>query len=174
MQLSFWVSLKVMFFFLDFHDGMVTAVPEVEIRMRLISLIRQIKPSVCMSWFPYPRYQLLPSKFGDLGYHPDHQAVGKLTIDAVFGASLSRMFPEIGLAWQTREFYMWSFTNEMTHYVNVTKTSLDMKIKSYLAHKTQVDSDAAVAKSMYSLASFLSKFTLQPSILYSENFQAYC
>jgi LmbE family N-acetylglucosaminyl deacetylase len=56
---------------LDYEDGMMTSYPEVEIRSQIVGYIRSIKPSVVMTWYPYPNFLLVPSQgWADLGYHP--------------------------------------------------------------------------------------------------------
>lgn len=159
-------------FFLNYQDAMMTSYPEVEVRMRFIAMIRQIQPDVIMSWFPYPRYQLLPSLYGDLGYHPDHQCVGKLSYDATFDAGNKWIFPEIGDGpWRTTEFYWWSYTDELTHY-NDIGTTIDRKIRSFLEHKTQIPSVSQVQQGFYNLGA-KDALLSQSGLKLTENFQAY-
>jgi len=127
---------------LNFQDAMVTSYLDIEMRPPLIREIRKLKPDVVMTWFLYPDLTLLPSKgWDDIGYHPDHQAVGRYTLDAKFDSGIARLWPELGPVWAPSDFYMFGFSSA-THYVDITN-SIDMKIKAYLEHKTQY-SDAAV------------------------------
>jgi len=83
----------------------VPSVPESELRLRLIAAIRLAKPDILFSWYPYPRFDLPPSQgWGDLGYHPDHQAVGKLVLDSWFDSGVARVFPDSGAPWRPSEF----------------------------------------------------------------------
>jgi LmbE family N-acetylglucosaminyl deacetylase len=74
-----------------------------------------------------------------MGYHPDHQLTGKLTLDALhFDSNLGLLWPSAGPAWSVREFYMWGFT-EYAYYLPMTEESLQMKVKAFLEHKTQFE-----------------------------------
>ncbi len=114
--------------------------------MDVIAAIRHIKPDVVFSWFPYPSFELLPSAgWDDVGFHPDHQAVGRIALDsAKFGAALARLFPELGAPWRVTQYYFWSYTTSATHYLDITNL-LPLKIDSYLAHKSQYPNASVVA-----------------------------
>jgi LmbE family N-acetylglucosaminyl deacetylase len=45
-----------------------------------------------------------------MGYHPDHQVSGRLSLDYVYNAHLARLWPELGAAWRIEEMYFWAFT----------------------------------------------------------------
>ncbi len=47
--------------FLNYEDAMVSSTPEVQIKMDIIAAIRAVRPDVVLSWYPYPRFELLPS-----------------------------------------------------------------------------------------------------------------
>jgi hypothetical protein len=48
--------------------------------MSIISTIRSVKPTVIISWFPYPQLDLFLSQgWDDLGFHPDHQVPNSFT-----------------------------------------------------------------------------------------------
>jgi len=137
---------------LDYEDAMVTSYPEQQIRENLVTSIRQIKPDVVMTWFPYPNFNLQPSQgWDDLGYHPDHQAVGKLTLDSVFDSGVPLLYPQSGAAWPVSEFYMWEFLTP-NYYINLPTAALDAKINAYLAHKTQYPNATVVTEQLTILA----------------------
>ena len=82
--------------------------------MEMIVHLRNIQPDAVFTWFLYPRFTVSPSAFGDLGFHPDHQHVGRLTLDVAFAAGVARMWPDIAPAWTgLRYFFMFCFTQVM-------------------------------------------------------------
>jgi len=131
---------------LNYEDTMVTSYPEQDIRYEIINQIRRLTPDAVLTWYPYPIFQLQPSQgWDDLGYHPDHQAVGKIVLDSVFVAGVSRSFPNIPFpAWRPEYFYMWEFL-QPTSYFALSDVALQKKIDSYLAHKTQYPSPDLVS-----------------------------
>ena len=158
---------------LTYGDAMVTSYPEVQIRSEMIALIRSIHPSVIMTWFPYPRFELLPSAgWDDLGYHPDHQAVGKIALDASFGAGVARLFPELGAPASVSQFYMWEYTAALTHYVDITSV-VSSKVKSFIAHETQYPDPQQVQQMVYELGARMAALTLNGTVTLAEAFRAY-
>jgi hypothetical protein len=83
----------------------------------------------------------------DLGYHPDHMASGKRTLDAQFDSGVPLLWPDEGASWPVKSFYMFGF-NEYTNYVALDSISLSKKIDSYLQHKTQYPNPALVTSSL--------------------------
>jgi LmbE family N-acetylglucosaminyl deacetylase len=159
--------------FLGYEDAMVVSTPEVEIKMDVIAAIRRIQPDVVMSWFPYPSFNLMPSAgWDDLGFHPDHQAVGRIALDSTkFGAGLARLFPELGAAWRSMtQYYFWSYTTSATHYLDVTNL-LPLKIASFLAHKSQYPNASVVGPAVTMTANMVGK-DLGLNVA-AEGFQAY-
>jgi len=135
---------------------MVTTYSDAEIRRNLIGRIRFIRPHVIITWHLYPDLTLLPSQgWDDLGFHPDHQAVGRYALDSSFGSGIGRLYPEVGGEWGPREFYLWTFSSG-THYVDISD-SLQMKIQSYLAHKTQYPNTTVVSDEITLLAGMTAK-----------------
>jgi len=158
---------------LDYEDAMMPSYPEQQPRIEIITAIRSIQPDVVMSWFPYPDFTLLPSHgWGDLGYHPDHQAVGKLTLDSVFDARLSRLFPTAGPAWKGQHsYYQWEFS-QTTHYLALNNASLQAKIDGLIPHRTQWSNATALADDVYWVASQIAILSNIPAT-YVEGFRAY-
>jgi len=129
---------------LDFEDAMLTSYPEQDPRQQLVYQIRKWKPDVVFTWYPYPDFTLEPhSGWDDIGYHPDHQKSGKLTLDAHFDAGIGLLWPAAGEAWSPEYFYFWSFTNP-TDYIPLNQNSLNKKIEASLAHKSQYPDPAIV------------------------------
>jgi len=160
---------------LDYEDAMVTSYPEQQIRMEIVAEIRLWQPAIIMSWFPYPDLSLQPTPmWGDTGYHPDHQAVGRIVLAAQFDAGLRLLWPSVGLAWKPSQFYMWSFPGlSVTHYTDIS-TVIDLKVSSYLAHQSQ-NNNASNTKYMTQWAAqqIAEMLTGVPNVMYAEAFTAY-
>eukprot|EP01116_Phalansterium_solitarium_P025655 TRINITY_DN9917_c0_g1_i2.p1 TRINITY_DN9917_c0_g1~~TRINITY_DN9917_c0_g1_i2.p1 ORF type:complete len:299 (+),score=42.13 TRINITY_DN9917_c0_g1_i2:44-898(+) len=131
-------------FLLDYEDGMVPTYPEVQLLQDLTAVLRRIRADVVMSWYPYPRFELIPSLgWGDLGYHPDHQAVGRMILQAHTQAGNQYVFPQLGAPYVVSEFYTWEFVQPQL-YTELTPALLDLKIQAILQHKTQYPTAEAV------------------------------
>ena len=72
---------------LGYHDRALASAPPMEIRRKLVTVIREHRPQVVVTFDPN----------GSNG-HPDHIAIGRFTSDAVGAASDPRWFPEAGPA----------------------------------------------------------------------------
>jgi len=156
----------------NYEDAMVTSYDEAQIREDLVREIRRYGADIVMSFYPYPSFSLLPSDdWDDTGYHPDHQAVGKLALDAQFGAGVGRLFPNAGIEYSVSEYYMWEFV-EPTHYVDITNT-VQQKIESYVAHATQVWSSAVIAEQIIHMGARVANVTRVPGLRYAEGYRAY-
>jgi len=158
---------------LDYEDSMLTSYAEQDPRQQIVQQIRTIQPDVVLTWYPYPNFELLPSKgWDDLGYHPDHQKAGKLTLDASFDAGVPLLWPHLGPAWAISEFYFWVFT-EPTYYVNISQTALDAKINAYLQHKTQYPDPEMVTEFITNITEMTANNTGIPDLTYAESFLAF-
>jgi LmbE family N-acetylglucosaminyl deacetylase len=142
-------------FLLDYEDAMLTSYPEQQVRMQLVTILRAIRPRATVVWAPYPNVAMRPSEgWDDLGYHPDHQASGRLGIDATFDSGVGLLWPEMGDEWPIGQLYMFDFgmgTIPPTHYLDI-ESVLTLKIDSYLAHATQVPSDQGMSEWLTDLA----------------------
>lgn len=75
-------------YWLDRPDGYL--VPDIELRRKVVRIIRKIKPSVLVTCDP----QMLFAPHGI--NHPDHRAAGQVVLDAVFPAAGNKAyFPEL-------------------------------------------------------------------------------
>src|SRR5258708_6675340 len=97
--------------FLNYPDGILENT--LELRRRLVLIVRDLKPDVVFAIDPWRRYQL----------HPDHRAAGQAVIDAVWSAREWYLFPEqlIGdrAPWRVEElFFYWP--EPADHWENVT------------------------------------------------------
>ncbi|MCX8170492.1 MAG: PIG-L family deacetylase [Candidatus Bathyarchaeota archaeon] len=103
--------------------------PSIEIRNRLISLIREFQPHVILTVDPWLTYEA----------HPDHVATGILTVEAMLFA----MFPHInpwdiraGLKPHLTPFVAFYWTRKPNIYVDITGY-IDVKFRAISAHKSQ-------------------------------------
>lgn len=157
------------------------SVPDAEVRIDLVSELRRIQPDAVFTWYGQPRFTLLPHLFDDLGFHPDHQLVGRLALDSSFGTGVGRLWPNAGGAWRgIRQFYMFCFTStHCTHYVDIgvpafgSRTGLQNKIAGYLAHRSQIDNATMWTQVFTSLSQLMASYANQPSVQYAENFEAF-
>jgi LmbE family N-acetylglucosaminyl deacetylase len=158
-------------FQLDYEDGMVTSYPQVQIKTDLLSYARRVQPDVVLTWNPFPNFNLLPNQgWTDLGYHPDHQAVGHLALEVQFDVGVGLLYPNLGPAHSVSEFYMFEFWAPRC-YVDISST-LDKKIAAFLEHKTQYPDPALVKYGLTELAGRIANETSAP-VTYAEGFIAY-
>ena len=103
-----------------------------ELRGRLVSLVRQMRPEVVVCPDPTATF------FGqDYFNHRDHRALGWATLDALAPAAASpHYFPGAGSPHQVAVVYL-SGTLEPDVWVEVSGT-LDQKVKAVLCHRSQV------------------------------------
>eukprot|EP01113_Clastostelium_recurvatum_P026220 TRINITY_DN3147_c0_g1_i1.p1 TRINITY_DN3147_c0_g1~~TRINITY_DN3147_c0_g1_i1.p1 ORF type:complete len:270 (+),score=44.91 TRINITY_DN3147_c0_g1_i1:172-981(+) len=157
--------------FLSYPDTMVTSFPEQQIRAELVDSIRTIQPNVIFSWFPVPRLDLVPSMWQDLGFHPDHQAVGALTLAAQFDSGVGLLWPELGPAHSAKQFYMVEFTDP-THYADISQ-ALNQKIVAFSKHVSQVPSPSGMEAMLTMLAERVSNSTNVQGLTQAEAFKGY-
>jgi LmbE family N-acetylglucosaminyl deacetylase len=119
--------------FLDEPDGQVE--PSLRLRERITYAIRAFRPEVVMTHDPSVLFVN-----NEWVNHPDHRAVGQVTVDAVFPTARDPLnFPEhldAGLeAWKVAELFLWS-TNEANQLVDVADT-IERKIDALRHHASQ-------------------------------------
>lgn len=119
--------------FLDEPDGQVE--PTLQLRERITYAIRAFRPEIVMGHDPTVLFVN-----NEWVNHPDHRAVGTVTVDAVFPTARDPLnFPEhlaAGLApWKVAELYLWS-TNEANQIVDIAAT-LERKIAALAHHASQ-------------------------------------
>ncbi len=120
--------------FLRYKDA--TLVADLELRLALTRVMRQVRPDVLMSFDPTMRY-------AGQNYinHPDHVATGEASLAAVFPSVRDRMtFPELlaeGLEpHKISEVYLYA-TNAPDVWVDITDT-IDIKLCALKAHASQL------------------------------------
>jgi LmbE family N-acetylglucosaminyl deacetylase len=120
--------------FLGYHDGLVEAT--LSLRKELVRLIRKYEPNavVCMD----PTAVFISDTYIN---HPDHRAVAKAAIEAVFPASEMRLlYPELeaeGLKPHKANYiYVTSFEDVANYYIDVSAV-MDIRLEALKQHKSQ-------------------------------------
>jgi LmbE family N-acetylglucosaminyl deacetylase len=123
--------------FLRYKDA--TVVADLDLRLALTRVMRQVKPDVVMTFDPGTRY---------MGHwyinHPDHIATGEASLAAVFPSVRDRMtFPELlaeGLEpHKVLEVYLYG-TTAPDVWIDITDT-IEVKLLALKAHASQVGDD---------------------------------
>lgn len=119
--------------FLDEPDGQVE--PSLALRERITYAIRSFRPEVVMTHDPTVLFVN-----NEWVNHPDHRAVGQVTVDAVFPTARDplnfRQHLDDGLeAWKVAELFLWS-TNEANQLVDIGAT-IERKVASLAHHASQ-------------------------------------
>jgi LmbE family N-acetylglucosaminyl deacetylase len=128
--------------FLDEPDGQVEV--SLRLRERVAYAIRAFRPEVVMTHDPTVLFVN-----NEWVNHPDHRAVGQVTVDAVFPTARDPLnFPEHrreGLeSWKVAELYLWS-TNEANQLVDIGST-IDRKVAALARHASQFRSFDDIAR----------------------------
>ena len=128
--------------FLDEPDGQVE--PSLRLRERMTRAIRSFQPEVVMTHDPTVLFVN-----NEWVNHPDHRAVGQVTVDAVFPTARDplnfREHLDAGLAaWKVAELFLWS-TNEANQLVDIAGT-MDRKIAALGHHASQFRSFEEIAR----------------------------
>ena len=119
--------------FLDEPDGQVE--PGLQLREHIARAIRTYRPEIVMTHDPTVLFVN-----NEWVNHPDHRAVGQVTVDAVFPTARDPLnFPEHldgGLAaWKVAELFLWS-TNEANQLVDIGDC-LEAKVVALSRHASQ-------------------------------------
>src|SRR5918996_520292 len=119
--------------FLSEPDGQVE--PSLRLRERITRAIRELRPEVVMTHDPTVLFVN-----NEWVNHPDHRAVGEVTVDAVFPTARDPLnfhqHLEQGLdPWKVAELFLWS-TNEANQIVDIGET-IERKIAALGHHVSQ-------------------------------------
>jgi LmbE family N-acetylglucosaminyl deacetylase len=120
--------------FLGYEDGLLE--PTLEVREKIVRLIRRVRPEVVVTTDPTTRY------FGERYInHPDHRAAGEATLAAVIPGSDTRLaYPELldeGLE-PVKLTAVWLMMNMEPNLVVDIGDFLEKKIESLVCHVTQL------------------------------------
>lgn len=133
---------------LNYEDCLLSTYSNFQVKQDIVRYIRKMQPHVVITWDPDPKFEMVPSQgWDDMGYHPDHQTSGQLTLDAAWSAQLERLWPDLGTAWTIAELYFWAFTPRRIpdFYVDITGDPYETKKLSFLAMQSQYDPNACAA-----------------------------
>ena len=86
---------------LDWPDGGVSTIPEIEAVAQLVPIIRRLRPHII---FSHPEHGTYP--------HPDHIGVYERVVAAFHAAADPDFQPELGSAWATPKFYVRAIPEE--------------------------------------------------------------
>ncbi|MCS7145721.1 MAG: PIG-L family deacetylase [Nitrososphaerota archaeon] len=112
---------------LNFRDSELR--PTLELRNRLITVIRRYKPDVILTVDPWLPYEA----------HPDHIAVGLAASEAFFFSNLAgvnRSDLEMGLEPHTTRYIAYYWTRTPNHYVDISDL-IEVKRRAMSMHKSQ-------------------------------------
>jgi len=117
-----------------------TLVADLDLRLALTRVMRQVRPDVVMTFDPDTRY--MGQEYIN---HPDHIATGEASLAAVFPSVRDRMtFPELlaeGLEpHKVPEVYLYG-TTAADVWIDITDT-IEVKLLALKAHASQVGDDA--------------------------------
>jgi LmbE family N-acetylglucosaminyl deacetylase len=125
--------------FLGYEDGLIE--PTLELRERIVRLIRRVRPEVVVTTDPDTRY------VGDFYInHPDHRAVGEATLAAVIPGSDTRLaYPELldeGLE-PVKLDAVWIMSVPQSNLVVDIGDHLETKLESLRRHVSQLGEQPA-------------------------------
>jgi len=134
--------------FLRCMDGELA--PDLDLRERVVRMIRTHRPDVIITHDPFRPYAL----------HPDHRAVGLATTDAVYPTARDPLYFREHLAeglepHKTAE--VWYFgPDQPDKFVDITDT-FDLKIHALMAHASQIGDGEGLSDRMRERAAELAK-----------------
>lgn len=139
-------------FFLRLPDGELK--PDLVLRRAIVKAIRTVRPEIVVTHDPTTVYT--DSSIN----HPDHQAVGHATLNAIYPTARDRLnFPEQEAAGllphKVREVYLWG-SRESNAWIDIS-TSFATKIAALRCHKTQIAEPERMEQRMRERAEALAK-----------------
>ena len=180
-----------------FGDGMLVSIMETVVRERVAAYVRHFRPHVVLTHYPYPNFEAPqtcnggcggadnPSRWDDLGYHPDHKRAGWHVLNTVYGgggaADNDHTFHELvdagGLAkWQPQQLWFFALTaaQPITHYVPLDESMLARKSAALAKHHSQYDAPPTEAVRWVGATVAAQAQALTPGgVQYAEGFQGF-
>lgn len=115
--------------FLRGGDGEL--MPDLELRGKIVRMIRKHRPDIVITHDPFRPYSL----------HPDHRAVGTATVDAVYPTARDPLyFPEhLEEGFEPHKVAeLWLYGSDVPDKFIDVSTTIDRKIHALKAHESQV------------------------------------
>lgn len=115
-------------FFLDYPDG--DLYPSLELRGRLVEIIRKVKPNIVMTldaWLPYE-------------IHPDHRITGLMASEATVFAGMPNFYKEqilSGIEAHKPEFILLFATGSPNLFIDITRF-IEKKAEAIMRHESQL------------------------------------
>ena len=125
--------------FFDNHlwDGTYNTTSIVE---QIVLAVRATQPYAIFTFYPDPMWNLSPRDgYDDMGFHPDHQFVGKAVASAVAGFSVSDLSiynASFGPSWSPTELWFWNFFKP-PYCLILSSAALAAKVDGFLEHRSQ-------------------------------------
>lgn len=114
--------------------------PALELRWKLVELIRKFKPDLVMAPDPWLTYEA----------HPDHRHAGILASEAVLFAPLPHAAPSETLQPHTVRYVAYYWTRKPNTFVDVSDY-VEIKLKAVAAHKSQFGEAPAIQELLKAL-----------------------
>jgi len=113
-----------------YADGELDCVDKLELRGRIIEVIREVRADIVMSWDPFAPYE----------EHPDHRAAGMAALEAASFAGMPLFFPEHKSPPHVVTEAYWFAKNPRNAemFVDISST-IDVKIAALLKHRCQME-----------------------------------
>jgi len=110
-------------------DGDLADIPVNVLRGKIMSMIREVRADIVMSWDPFAPYE----------EHPDHRRVATATLEAAHFGGSPLFYPDHEYKpYQTSELYWFAkVPANAALFVDISAT-IDKKIKALLAHDCQM------------------------------------
>lgn len=112
-----------------YPDGELDQVSTMELRGKIMAMVREVRADIVMSWDPFAPYE----------DHPDHRAVAMATLEAAAFASNPLFYPEHPHppCMPTEAYWFAKSPHNAELFVDISGV-MDLKIASLLAHDCQM------------------------------------
>ncbi len=127
---------------LDYKDSELQ--PTLELRNKLIRIIRETRPDLVITLDPWLPYEA----------HPDHRYTGLMATEAALFSGFPHVNPKDlrdGLKPHSPRYVAFCFTSLPNLYVDITDT-LELKLKAVRAHKSQFGDGEEITRALELLA----------------------
>lgn len=114
----------------NYVDGDLSDVPVTALRGQIMSMIREIRADILMSWDPFAPYE----------EHPDHRQTALAVLEAAHFSGGPLFYPEhAGSPYQPTELYWFAKVPHNARLFVDISSVIDTKIEALLAHACQME-----------------------------------